>query len=187
MFILASGSSSRAALLKEMGVSFRVAPMDIDESVQRGERAVDYVKRISQAKAMTARSVYPNMPLLAADTIVSAGARILRKAQNAQESTQQMMALSGRRHRVYTCVTLILPLDPVKIIRRLCVTHVAFKVLTPQEIQDFVASNEWRNVAVYRHEGHVRRFIRWMRGGGTTIQGLPFFETYHLLKGNGLI
>ena len=187
MLVLASESPSRAALLKDMGVAFRIAPMNIDETPQKGERPADYVKRISGEKARTAASKIPNLPILAADTIVSVGARIMRKAQDEQESAFQMRLLSGRRHRVHTCVTLALPSPTPRMIQRLSTTYVAFKVLTPEEIIAFVASEEWRHVAVYHHEGHARFFIRWMRGLPTTIQGLPFLDTYHLLRGHSLV
>lgn len=187
MLIFASNVSSCTSLLRDMGVDFCTIDANVCQSVGKNERPVEYVKRLSLEKAQQVRDAHPRTPILSAETIVSVGARILHKAENDDSAFQHMRLLSGRRHRVYTCVTLILPVEPFKMIQRLCTVHVAFKVLTTQEIMHFVASSEWRRANVYDYAGYARRFVRWMRGLPSTLEGLPFFETYQLLKGNGFI
>lgn len=185
MLILASQSPSRSLLLTRMGVPFEVYPADIDETPMAKERPRDYVLRVAREKAEKVSQTHAQRPILAADTIVAVGTRILRKAKDEAEARAQLALISGRRHRVYTAVALRLPSGAYH--TRLTVTHVALKVLEPQEEHFFIASGEWKNVAVYRIEGIMGLYIRMMRGSYSGIQGLPLWDTYSLLKGHGLI
>lgn len=184
MLILASGSPSRYALLKQLGIPFEVQPADIDETPIVRERPTAYVTRVAREKAEKVSTLFSDRPILAADTIVAVGTRILRKAQSEQEAYDQLLLISGRRHRVYTALALRLPSGAYY--TRLCMTHVAVKILESQEISHFVQSKEWCNVAVYRIEGIMGMYIRMMRGLPSTVQGLPLWDTYALLKGHGL-
>jgi septum formation protein len=125
------------------------------------------------------------MPILAADTIVSVGTRILRKAENEKQVYAQLDLISGRRHRVHTALALRMPSGAYY--SRLSTCHVAVQILETHEKDHFVASQEWRNVAVYRLEGVMGMYIRMIRGMPSTIQGLPLRDTYTLLKGHGFI
>lgn len=189
MLVLASKSCARNELLRQLGVSFCVEPSDIDETPKIREKPENYVMRIAAEKAKDIfekhLANFKVKPILAADTIVSVGTRILRKAKDANEVRSQMKLLSGRRHRVYTGLALYLPTGILK--QRLCTTHVTFKRLKQSEIEYFVDSMEWKDVAVYRYDKIVARFISYMRGLPSTIAGLPLFDTYQLLHGCGLM
>ena len=186
MLILASQSPSRHLLLTRIiGKTFQVHPADIDETPILTEIPTAYVTRVAREKAEKISVNHGDQPILAADTIVAVGTRILRKAQSEDEVYQQLDLISGRRHRVYTAVTLRLPSGAYY--TRLAVTHVAIKVLESHEKDCFVASQEWCNVAVYRIEGIMGMYIRMIRGLPSTIQGLPMWDTYALLKSHGLI
>ena len=140
--------------------------------------------RMAREKAEKVSEQFSDQPILAADTIVAVGTRILRKAESEQEVYDQLRLISGRRHRVYTALALRMPSGAYY--TRLCVTHVAVKILEPQEIAFFIQSGEWRNVAVYRIEGIMGMYIRMIRGLSSTVQGLPLWDVYTLLKGHGL-
>ncbi len=183
-FILASQSPSRFALLTQLGVPFDVHAANIDETPIVRERPTPYVLRMAREKAEKVSQLFPDQPILAADTIVAVGTRILRKADNAQEAYDHLRLISGRRHRVYTALALRMPSGAYY--TRLCVTHVAVKMLEPDEMDFFVQSGQWRNVAVYRIEGIMGMYIRMIRGLSSTVQGLPLWDVYTLLKGHGL-
>jgi septum formation protein len=171
-------------LLTQLGIPFDVYPANIDETPIVRERPTPYVMRMAREKAEKVSEQFSDQPILAADTIVAVGTRILRKAESEQEVYEQLRLISGRRHRVYTALALRMPSGAYY--TRLCVTHVAVKILDPQEIAFFVQSGEWRNVAVYRIEGIMGMYIRMIRGLSSTIQGLPLSDVYTLLKGHGL-
>ncbi len=179
MLILASGSQSRHQILTQMEVPFQVIVSNIDETPLKSETPSCYVQRISRQKAVTIADKHPGRFVLAADTMIAVGRRILVKAEDQDEAISQMRLLSGRSHRVYTHVTLMRP--DRQIFSRLCMTRVRFKVLQEFEIQGFIASQEWRNVAVYQYQGYASRFIQSIQGLPSTIQGLPVIDTYHLL------
>ena len=186
MLILASQSPSRHLLLNRiLGPSFQVHPADIDETPILRETPTAYVVRVAREKAEKIASTHGHQAILAADTIVAVGTRILRKAQTEQEVYQQLGLISGRRHRVYTAVVLRLPSGAYY--TRLAVTHVSLQILEPHEKDHFVRSHEWKNVAVYKIEGIMGRYIRTLRGLPSTVQGLPMWDTYALLKSHGLI
>ena len=183
-FILASQSPSRFALLTRLGIPFDAHPANIDETPIVRERPTLYVMRMAREKAEKVSEQFSDQPILAADTIVAVGTRILRKAESEQEVHDQLRLISGRRHRVYTALALRMPSGAYY--TRLCVTHVAVKILEHHEIAFFIQSGEWRNVAVYRIEGIMGMYIRMIRGLSSTVQGLPLWDVYALLKGHGL-
>ena len=185
MLILASSSPSRARLLTQMGVLFQSIPSSIDETPFPREKPLDYIKRMAQEKANFVTSHHPEHFVLAADTIVALGTRILRKAESAEEARAQLSLISGKRHKSCTALTLVFPYKE-KTVTRICTTHVAFKSLDAQEIDFYIASQQWRNVAVYQSEGIAGQFIRFMRGHPSTLMGLPLFDTYQMLRPHGL-
>jgi len=185
MLILASQSPSRARLLTQLGIPFQAVPSLIDETPLPKEKPLDYIKRISQEKAYSVASSHPERFILAADTIVALGTRILMKAKDEEEARAQLALISGRRHRSCTALCLVLPNGQCR--ARIAITHVAFKALDAQEIDLYIASNQWRNVAVYQSEGRAAQFIRFMRGQPSTLMGLPLFDTYQMLRPYGLV
>lgn len=184
--VLASGSPRRKDLLERiLGTNFLVAPQDTDETPLRREKTRDYVRRVTLEKAASARHTHAHKPILAMDTIVALGRRMLRKAKDRDEAKAQMHLLSGRRHRVITGVVLDLP--DKKPALRLVETVVSVKRLTTQDIDLFLESEDWKGVAVYRIQGIFGQYIKWLHGTPSCIMGLPLYEVRTLLAGNMLL
>ncbi|WP_332810768.1 Maf family protein [Sphingomonas sp.] len=182
--ILASASPRRLELLARIGITpdAVVAP-HVDETPHAGELPRVYAARIAAAKA--AAVVEPGALVLAADTVVAAGRRILPKAEDEATARAALALLSGRRHRVYSAVTLI---DAAGIAHhRLSQTIVTFKRLSAEEIQAYVASGEWRGKAGgYAIQGRAEALVRQLSGSHSGVVGLPLFETRALLRAAGL-
>lgn len=190
---LASRSPRRRELLALIGVRFhlllfRAQPAsdpDVSEAVLPGEAPRDYVMRVARAKAeagwlrMLERRL-PAAPVLAADTAVTLDGRIYGKAADRAEAAQVLTALSGQRHEVLTAVVLKYG---TQMESALSVTDVAFRALTPQEVDAYVASGEWDDKAgAYAIQGRAARFVAEIRGSHSGIVGLPLFETAQLLE-----
>jgi septum formation protein len=186
MLVLASASERRFELLKAIGISpeaIQVIPADIDEIPLKREKPEAYVQRLALEKAKAVATHSPNTYVLAADTTVAVGRRLLHKAADAAEARQQMALLSGRRHRVYTGICLISPGQTPKL--RLSKTHVKFKKLSQIETETYVQSREWQGVCVYRSQGLAACFIQSMQGTPSNVMGLPLYEVSQLLQGGG--
>ena len=182
--VLASASPRRLDLLARIGVvPDEVAPAEIDETPRRGELPPVYAARMAAEKA-AASSVTPGRLVLAADTVVAAGRRILPKTETVEEARAALTLLSGRRHRVYSAVTL---LDAEGAGRhRLSTTMVAFKRLSADELDDYLAAGEWRGKAGgYAIQGRAEALIRHISGSHSGVVGLPLFETRALLRAAG--
>ncbi|MBQ7303993.1 MAG: septum formation protein Maf [Alphaproteobacteria bacterium] len=181
-FILASGSPQRIRLLEQIGYRpKKIHPADINEECLPHEKPLPYVKRMALEKAKTIATLYPNENILASDTIVTVGLRILHKSKNAQEQTQVMRLLSGRNHKVISAVCLIDKNGHVS--QRTVITRISMKRLSEEEITDYVNSNEWVGVCGYKIEGLLAGFVKNMVGSFTGVVGLPLYETKNLLKG----
>ena len=183
--VLASASARRLDLLTRIGVVPDVVdPADIDESVLLDELPRLHCARLAAAKAQAVATRYPQAVVLAADTIVVAGRRILPKAEDEATARQCLALLSGRRHRVLTAVTVI---AAGAAHHRLANTVVAFKQLTKAEVEDYIASDEWRGKAGgYAIQGHAEAFVRFLSGSHSGVVGLPLFETRALLVAAGV-
>ncbi len=181
--VLASASPRRIELLARIGViPDRVAPTDIDETPRRDELPRQLAERLSAAKAVAA--VQPDALVLAADTVVGVGRRILGKPADEAEAARFLNFLSGRRHQVHTGVVLRRPDGHVS--KRLVTTVLAFQRLTDQQIAAYVASGEWRGKAGgYALQGSAEMFVRFLSGSHSNVVGLPLFETAQLLRGCG--
>ena len=183
--ILASASERRVDLLRQIGlVPDRIVPAELDETPRRGETPRHLVLRLAEAKARAVAARHPGAYVLAADTAVAAGARILPKAETEAEARQCLRLLSGRRHRVHGGVALLSP--DGRIGRRHVVTSVAFKRLEPAEIDAYIASGEWHGKAGgYAVQGRAGAFVRLIVGSYSNVVGLPLYETAALLRGLG--
>lgn len=188
--VLASGSPRRLALLQQAGVEpDRLMPADIDETPQKSEHPRSLAKRLSKGKAeVAARRLhdldYGPATILAADTVVSVGRQIMPKAELAEDALANLRTLSGRTHRVYTGVCVIGPNGALR--QRLIETRVRFKRLSRQDIQSYVASDEWRGKAGgYAIQGLAGSFVVRLVGSYTNVVGLPLAETLALLAGEG--
>lgn len=181
--ILGSASPRRRDLLAQVGVlPDEVRAAEIDETPRRGELARAYARRMARAKA-EALAAGPDELVLAADTVVSAGRRILGKPMDAAEAERFLRLLSGRRHRVTTAVCL--RLGPRRW-ERLVETRVKMKRLSAEELQAYLASGEWRGKAGgYAIQGLAAAFIPEIAGSYTNVVGLPLTETLNLLRGAG--
>lgn len=140
--------------------------------------------RLARAKAEAIAARHGGALVLAADTVVALGRRILPKAETETEARRCLELLSGRRHRVLTAVCLAAPGGRVS--ERLSVTTVRFKRLQAAEIDAYVAGGEWRGKAGgYAIQGQAAAFIPWIGGSHSNVVGLPLFETLALLRAEG--
>lgn len=186
--VLASASPRRLDLLAQCGISpARVQPADVDETPLPREKPLDYARRISRAKAEKIAADCPADYVLAADTVVVCGQRILGKAEDADQARAFLSLMSGRRHRVTTSVSLIPPAASGKKAKHFTVTSVVkFKRLSTTELDAYIASNDWVGKAgAYGIQGPAGAFISYMSGSYTTIVGLPLYETVKALKDAG--
>ena len=184
-FVLASASPRRLALLRQAGIEpgVVIAP-EIDESPRKGELPRLYALRVAVAKTEVVAVKEAASYVLAADTVVAAGRRILPKAENAEEVERCLKLLSGRRHQVLTALALRPPGKPLR--TRVVMTRVAFKALTSREIAAYVASGEGIGKAGgYAVQGRAEAFVRAINGSYSNVVGLPLYETLGLLEGSG--
>ena len=183
--ILASASPRRLDLLARMGVvPDAVVPADVDESPARAELPLNYARRVAREKALAVRAQEEGAIILAADTVVAAGRRILPKTEDEEEARRTLGLLSGRRHRVHTALTLIDGEGAER--HRLSTSMVAFKRFSGAELDEYLASGEWRGKAgCYAIQGRAEALIRQISGSHSGIIGLPLFETRALLLAAG--
>jgi septum formation protein len=189
--VLASASPRRVTLLAQVGIEpDALRPSDIDETPGKGEMPRSLVTRLSRAKAEEARDQIGNdreladSYIIAADTIVAVGRRILMKPRFVEEAITCLELLSGRAHRVLTGVCLITPDDRVRL--KVVDTRVRFKRLSSIEIDAYIASREWRDKAGgYGIQGLAGAFVQRIDGSYTNVVGLPLAEIVNMLVGEG--
>ena len=181
--ILASASPRRRELIARLGVEpAAINPADIDETPHTDELPRDYARRMAREKAEAAAS--DDGHVLAGDTVVCAGRRILSKAEDEATARRCLELLSGRRHRVLSAVALRAPDGSLR--ERLNETMVIFKRLSREEIDAYLASGEWEGKAGgYAIQGIAEGLIRRIQGSHSGVVGLPLYETRTLLKSAG--
>lgn len=181
--ILASASPRRRELLARLGVEpARVAPADIDETPLKSELPRDYAVRMAREKAEAAAST--DGYVLAGDTVVAAGRRILPKAEDEATARACLDLLSGRRHRVLSAIAVRAPDGTLR--EKLSETVVRFKRLSREEIDAYIAGGEWHGKAGgYAIQGAAEGLVAWIQGSHSGVVGLPLFETRALLKAAG--
>jgi len=189
--VLASGSPRRLALLNQAGIEpDSLQPAEVDEIPAKGELPRALATRLARAKAEVAldsikideelRGSY----IIAADTVVAVGRRILPKAETLDEAAACLRMLSGRNHRVYTGVCLVTPKAAFR--QRLIETRVRFKRLSTEDLEAYLASGEWRGKAGgYAIQGLAGTFVVKLVGSYTNVVGLPLYESLSLLGGEG--
>lgn len=164
-----------------------VISADIDESSGKYEPPREYAKRMAREKARAAYSLIAdaeNAHVLAGDTVVAVGRRILPKAENSDQARACLKLLSGRRHRVYSAIALREPDGTMR--EKLSETIVKFKCLTPQEIADYISGGEWEGKAGgYAIQGAAEGLITEITGSHSGVMGLPLYETRAVLKAAG--
>ncbi|WBO22428.1 Maf family protein [Sphingomonas abietis] len=185
-FVLASASPRRLELLARLGVTpDAVDPADIDESARRLELPLPHARRLAAEKAAAVAARHPGAVVLASDTVVACGRRILPKAEDRATARRCLELLSGRRHRVYSTVTLIDADGRAR--HRESTSILAFKRLSPQEIHAYVEGGEGIGKAGgYAIQGFAESFVKSLTGSHSGVMGLPLFETRALLVAAGL-
>lgn len=181
--VLASASPRRLDLLRQIGIEpIRVAPADIDETPANRELPAAYARRMAQAKATAV--VRQGEVVLAADTVVACGRRILPKAGHADEARACLHLLSGRRHRVLGAICIVGPRGETR--ERLVISVVRFKRLSDAEIDAYMASGEWQGKAGgYAIQGRAAAFVSFLSGSYSNVVGLPLFEVNQMLRAGG--
>ena len=189
--VLASGSPRRLALLNQAGIEpDSLQPAEIDEIPVKGELPRALANRLAREKAQVAlasiriddelRGSY----IIAADTVVAVGRRVMPKADMLEDAAACLRMLSGRNHRVYTGICLVTPKEAFR--QRLVETRVRFKRLSNEDLEGYLASGEWRGKAGgYAIQGLAGTFVVKMVGSYTNVVGLPLYESMSLLGGEG--
>jgi len=181
--ILASASPRRRELLTRLGIEpSSVAPADINETPHARELPHDYAKRMALEKAQATAS--GDAYILAGDTVVAVGRRILPKTEMREEALACLKLMSGRRHRVLSSIALRHPDGTIR--ERLSETVVRFKTLSQEEITAYLDGGEWKGKAGgYAIQGAAEGLIQWIQGSHSGVMGLPLYETRALLKAAG--
>jgi len=189
--VLASGSPRRLNLINQVGITpDSLRPSDIDETPKRGELPRSLATRLAKEKATVALAAVQRDQeligayILAADTVVAVGRRILPKAELLDDAHQCLRLLSGRNHHVYTGVCLVTPKGVFR--QRLVETRVRLKRLSNDDIEAYLAAGEWQGKAGgYAVQGLASAFIVKISGSYSNIVGLPLYETLSMLAGEG--
>jgi septum formation protein len=181
--VLASSSPRRLALLAQIGlVPSEIFPADIDETPLREENPRLYAERMARGKCAAVH--IPDAFVIAADTVVAAGRRVLPKATTEAEARKCLDLLSGRRHRVLTCVVVRAPDGRQS--ERVCESAVTFARFAPAQIDAYLQTREWEGKAGgYAIQGQAAAYVRALSGSYSAVVGLPLFETAQLLRGLG--
>ena len=183
--ILASASTRRLELLGQIGViPDHVKPAQIRETAMKNESPHRLAIRLAQEKTLAVAKTYLGDFIIGADTVVACGKREVPKAQNEGQALENLNLLSGKRHRVYGGISLILPNG--KSISREVITMVQFKRLSKDEITNYINIGEWRGKAGgYAIQGYAQSFIKRINGSFSNVVGLCLYETKMLLEGCG--
>lgn len=184
--VLASASPRRLELLSRIGVvPDAVDPADIDELPRRLELPLPHARRLAAEKAAAVAPRHAGALVLACDTVVACGRRILPKAEDERTARECLSLLSGRRHRVHSALTLVDAQGRAR--HRESTSIVAFKRLSAEETERYIAGGEWRGKAGgYAIQGFAESLVRSLTGSHSAVMGLPLFETRALLLAAGL-
>ena len=179
--ILASASPRRRELLDQIGVCYRVRPVDLDEAVLDGEPPADYVQRLAREKA--AAGFFAGgylLPALGADTAVVCGEEIFGKPIDRDDALRMLKKLSGATHQVYSAVAIC---DAEICVSELSISHVTFDNLSVQQLENYWASGEPQGKAgAYAIQGLAATFVVNLQGSYSGVVGLPLWHTAQLLK-----
>lgn len=183
--ILASASPRRRDLLAQIGLHPVVAAAEIDEAPLPRELPAAHVQRLARAKAERIAAAHPGAVVLAADTAVACGRRLLPKADEEAQARACLVLLSGRRHRVYGGICVVAP--DGRIAQRAVVTSVVFRRLAVPDIERYIRSGEWKGKAGgYAIQGSAAAFVRSLNGSYTNVVGLDLYTAAALMRGVGI-
>ncbi len=185
-FVLASASPRRIELLNNIKIFPKIIySSDINEDINSKENPKNYCTRVAKNKALTALEKYPEEFVLSADTIVFCSKKIFLKPKDKEEARKFLTFFSGRKHNVLTCLCLAKK-NSIRV--KKTITKITFKILTKQEIEEYLLTNEWKDKAgAYAIQGYAEKFIKRINGSYSNVVGLPLCETYNLLNSQGLI
>lgn len=183
--VLASASPRRLELLRQAGVEpAAIDPSDIDETPKPDETPRRLVERLARDKAQAIAPRHPGAYVLGADTLVAVGRRILGKPEDEAGARKMLSLVSGRAHRVVTGVAVVAP--DGRTAARVVETRVKFKRLTAADLDDLIASGDWRDASgAYKIHQRAGSYVTWLQGSFTGVVGLPLYETLALLRGAG--
>lgn len=183
--VLASASPRRLELLRQVGVMpDSIDPAEIDEAPRPGELPPAHAMRLAEEKAKAVSPRHPGAYILAADTVVACGRRILPKTEDEPSARSCLELLSGRRHRVHGGIVVVSP--DGRLVSRRVESQVSFKRLSEAEIGAYLRTGEWQGKAGgYAIQGRASALIGWISGSYSNVVGLPLFETVQLLAGRG--
>lgn len=183
--VLASASPRRKDLLAQIGIlPDLIVPAEIDETRKPGERPRDLAERLAIEKAGAVAEQHAGAFILAADTVVALGQRVLEKPADAEEAAAFLGKLSGRRHSVIGGIAVIAPDGTRRSV--VAITKVKFKRLSPKEIGDYIVSNEWLGKAGgYAIQGRAAAFVPWISGSYSNVVGLSLSDAVNVLTGLG--
>jgi septum formation protein len=183
--ILASASPRRLDLLRQAGIEpDHVVPADIDETPLKAETPDKHALRLAVEKAKAVAPGHPGAFVLAADTVVGCGRRILPKAEDEATAARCLDLISGRRHRVLGGIALIAP--DGRMATRLIESAVIFKRLSRDEVKAYLASGEWHGKAGgYAIQGRAAAYVRFMSGSYSNVVGLSLYDVHQMLSGFG--
>jgi len=184
--ILASASPRRVELLAQIGiVADQIRPAHIDETPLRDESPREMARRVAYLKAVEIQKDHTDCSILAADTVVAVGQRILGKAEDAHDARRMLGMLSGRSHKVLGGLCVLAPNN--KQVLKVVTTSVTFKRLDASEIEAYIQSDEWQDKAgSYAIQGRAGAFVKSINGSYSNVVGLALHETANALKGLGL-
>ncbi len=162
----------------------QIIPADIDETPHKGELPRALAERLAREKALAVAGDHPDALVLAADTVVACGRRVLGKAEDEAEARRFLQLLSGRRHRVVGGIAICAPGG--KVLSRAVETVVQFKKLSPREIDHYLSCGEWEGKAgSYGVQGQAAAFVKFIRGSYSNVVGLSLYDTMRMLEGTG--
>lgn len=182
--ILASASPRRRELLDQIGISYQLHPVDIDESMHADEGVLEFVQRLAREKAATAFQQLlhkdRHIPVLGADTVVEIGGEMLGKPENTTQAAEFLARLSGKEHQVHTAITLKTDTCELSDINT---SMVEFAELSPRQIEAYIATREPMGKAgAYAIQGVAGQFVTRLSGSYSGVMGLPLYETAKLLS-----
>ncbi len=181
---LASQSPRRRELLEQIGVSYDVLSVNVEECQQSSEAATDYVQRLSLEKALAGAALVSDRPVLGADTIVVLGDDVLEKPLSEDHAVAMLLRLSGHTHQVMTAVSLVFQAQQRTSIN---VTSVTFRAISDAEARRYWLSGEPKDKAgAYGIQGLGAVFVEHIEGSYSSVVGLPLFETSTLLADFGV-
>lgn len=182
--VLASASPRRRDLLAQIGLKPEIVAAEIDETPHPRELPADHVRRLARAKAESVAPAHSGAIVLAADTAVACGRRLLPKAETEAQARACLRLLSGRRHRVYGGICVVEP--DGRVAERLVITSVSFRRLAAADLERYIAGGEWQGKAGgYAIQGSAAAFVRGLNGSYTNVVGLDLYTSAALLRGLG--